>query len=290
MGLLSKFKTRFISASLMDKANNQYEQGDYAKAVELLQKVLEIDPGRTKAYTNLGNAYEKLGQLQKAEEAHKKHIAGRPNDHLPWINLGVVYWQLNNPEQELYCYKKAIEINPKFWAGWMKVGLYHDRKEEHQLALLAYQQAVELNPKERLLWTYLSEVYNKLGQNELSIEAFMAENDLRQKAKVRKLDRVFVGLASGIICSLFLDWKWLFIIIGSYCFLESIRLFSIVRRSQLLKGELESEGRDLTEQEKAEIIGHATGYALPFALGQFLLSFILISIIGAITKWLIGLF
>jgi len=115
------------------------------------------------------------------------------------------------------------------------------------------------------------------------------ENDLSKKQKVKTLMRIFVGPAVGIICGLYLDWKWLFIIISGYSCLETIWLFSVVRRMQFLKAEFENQDRELTELEKARIIGHATGYAIVFALGQFFLSFFTIALIGSVAKLLIEL-
>ena len=116
------------------------------------------------------------------------------------------------------------------------------------------------------------------------------ENELRQKQNRRIIGRVIIAVAAGIICQIFLDWKWLFIIIGIYCLLEAIFLFSIIRKTQLLEAELENHEKNLTQQERMEIAGHAIGYAIPLAFGQFVLSFVTISIIGSISKLVASLF
>ena len=116
------------------------------------------------------------------------------------------------------------------------------------------------------------------------------ENELRQKQNRRIIGRVIIAIVSGIICQIFLDWKWLFIIIGIYCTVEAIFLFSIIRKTQLLKAELENHDKNLTQEERMEIVGHAVGYAIPLTFGQFVLSFVTISIIGTITKLVTSLF
>ena len=72
------------------------------------------------------------------------------------------------------------------------------------------------------------------------------ENELRQKQNWRIMGRIIIAIASGIVCQILLDWKWLFIIIGMYCIAEAIFLFSIIRKTQLLKAELENHGKNLT--------------------------------------------
>lgn len=116
------------------------------------------------------------------------------------------------------------------------------------------------------------------------------ENELQQKQNSRIIVRVIIAIATGIICQIFLDWKWLFIIIAFYCLLEAIYLFTIIRKTQLLKIELENHDKNLTQQERMELTGQAIGYATPIAFVQFILSFVTISFIGTITKLLASLF
>ena len=171
MGLFSKLKASYSSASLMVQANNLFTQERYQEVVTLLEQALATDPTRTEALTNLGNAYEKLGRFQDAERAHLKCIEARPNDHLAWINLGVIYDRLNKPDEEMRCYRKAVEINPSFWGGYMKLGLAQDKAGDHANAAKSYKRATELEPRNKHLWSLLSEQYHKLGQEDLSREA-----------------------------------------------------------------------------------------------------------------------
>lgn len=79
-------------------------------------------------------------------------------------------------------------------------------------------------------------------------------------------------------------------LIAGYCLFESAILFSVVRRTQLLKAKLENHGKILTPEEMGKVIGHSQGFALSFAMTQFPLSFITISVFAAFAKWITGLF
>jgi hypothetical protein len=117
-----------------------------------------------------------------------------------------------------------------------------------------------------------------------------SDEQLKKDSNNRSLGRVIYGLSVGVLSSLFLNWTWFFILIAGYAIVESLILFSIVKRTQLVKRELENQGKVLTPQERGEIIGHSHGYALSFSMVQFLLSFVTISLFGAIAKWITGLF
>lgn len=61
--------------------NAAYQKGDYARAVELLTKVSNATPGADKApdaLYDLGRAYEKLGEKDKAADARKRLKADFP--------------------------------------------------------------------------------------------------------------------------------------------------------------------------------------------------------------------
>ena len=54
----------------------------FKKAVELLKKSIEIDPLVYVNYYNLGFAYYKLGEIEKAEEAYEKFKSYYPNSQI----------------------------------------------------------------------------------------------------------------------------------------------------------------------------------------------------------------
>ena len=116
-----------------------------------------------------------------------------------------------------------------------------------------------------------------------------SDDQLKKDSNNRIFARVFIGLSVGVLTALFLNWKWFFALIAVYSTIESLILFSIVKRNQLLKVELENQGKVLTPQEKGQLIGHSVGYALSVSTVQFLLSFVIISILGALAKWITGL-
>ncbi len=116
------------------------------------------------------------------------------------------------------------------------------------------------------------------------------DEQLKRDSNNRILFRVIFGLSVGVLTALFLNWRWFFGLIAGYSIIEASILFSIVKRTQLLKAELENQNKVLTPEERGEIIGHSHGYAISFSMVQFFLSFLIISILGALAKWVTGLF
>ena len=166
------------SASAMFRANQAFDEKRFQEAAHLLEKTLQDDPSCTEAWTNLGNAYEKLNRLEDAERAHKKGLESRPNDELPWVNLGVVYGRMGRDSDEMACYTKSVQLKPDFWFGWMKLGLAHRKAHEHANAVMAFERAAELAPEKPQLWALLAQDYDQIGQTELSKQALARAKQL----------------------------------------------------------------------------------------------------------------
>jgi Tfp pilus assembly protein PilF len=70
-------------------ANVLYDQGQWQKAVEWYQKVLELDPKNVNARTDMGTAYFNLGRPKEALEEFHKSLEIDPN-HQPTIFNSIV--------------------------------------------------------------------------------------------------------------------------------------------------------------------------------------------------------
>jgi hypothetical protein len=102
--------------------------------------------------------------------------------------------------------------------------------------------------------------------------------------------RSLYAILIGILTTLLLHWNFFFIAVSLYCLVESIVVFTLVKRSKLIAAELEEERRTLTVAQQAEISSHSTRYATVFAMVGFYLSFTMITCFGALAKWMTGAF
>ena len=98
---------------------NAYQSlGDYQKAIEYHEKRLKIAKeigdraGEGRAYGNLGNAYDPLGDYQKAIEYHEKRLK-IAKEIGDRAGEGGAYGNLGNAYQSLGDYQKAIEYHEK---------------------------------------------------------------------------------------------------------------------------------------------------------------------------------
>ncbi len=103
----------FTAASLNDarKANEAYENGDYAKAEQLYKKAIDQNPENAKLYFNLGNTLvnqEKTDEALRVFEQFKTMTDDTQMQALADYNIGNIYTQNKKWDKALNAYKEAL--------------------------------------------------------------------------------------------------------------------------------------------------------------------------------------
>lgn len=124
----------------------------YDDAIGMAKRALE-DPGYGKpalAYTNIGLAYLKKGELRQAAEDLRTALEYQPALPEAHQNLGLVYARLGEPEQAIRSFREAIRYRPSYveaYAGLGQALLENGRQDE---ARAAYERVIALAPDSEL--------------------------------------------------------------------------------------------------------------------------------------------
>jgi predicted TPR repeat methyltransferase len=87
-------------------------QGRNAEAVKLMVSALEIDSGYVDAWSNLGVAYFKERDFERAELCARKAIGLAPDFANAWANLGMTLRARNACEEALVAWGRALDLQP----------------------------------------------------------------------------------------------------------------------------------------------------------------------------------
>ena len=133
-----------------DKYHNQgYEarrKGDYAEAIRMYTKAIDLCDNFFKAYFNRGFAWDKLGEYEKAITDYAKALEIEPKNAFIYYNRGVSLDKLQRYDEAIYNFSMAITLDPN------KADFYHNRgfafrkKLDYEKAIQDYNKAIELNP------------------------------------------------------------------------------------------------------------------------------------------------
>jgi len=175
-----------------------HQQGQSAKAIELINRAVALRPSVAAFHANLAEAYRATGQFERAAgccltalqlwrdypEAHnnlglalqalgrtdealehfKACLALRPDDAMTHSNIGTVYRALGKPDEALEHFRRAVEINPNLAQARTNLGQYLLDRGNADEALPHCMAAVALEPNLAEAHNNLANVYRAMEQ------------------------------------------------------------------------------------------------------------------------------
>ena len=84
--------------------------GLWRNAIPHLRRVVELDPSSAAAYDHLGEALNKVDDLDGALQAFQRSTELRPNNAKALRGLGIVYDRLNRPTEAAQMYRRSREL------------------------------------------------------------------------------------------------------------------------------------------------------------------------------------
>jgi len=89
------------------------DAGDPAGALTVLGRSLELNPYQPQVYINLGLAFERTNQLDKAIHSYEQAMSFQPDDPTAYYNLGVLsFTALKDRDKALTYLQRARDLNP----------------------------------------------------------------------------------------------------------------------------------------------------------------------------------
>jgi tetratricopeptide (TPR) repeat protein len=137
---------------------NQFDE-----ALATYQAVLQINPNKAAAHTNIGVVYYQTSRLDDAVAEMKKALEIEPNDAETQYMLGATYVQQQKYDDAEKAFNQAITLKPELAAAYTGLGnVYLARKNADQ-AVSTLQKATSLQPNQAEAWLALGQAYALQG-------------------------------------------------------------------------------------------------------------------------------
>ncbi len=136
------------------RGNRALDRGAYADAVRLYQEALANDPTDPQLRNNLGVAYLRLNQDDRAFGEFQKILAQNPRDAKAHFNLGLVYYKKRLFDQEIQEYLAALNLDPDHFQAHLNLGHAYLARGRDADAAHEYEWILNRNPDQ------LAAIYN----------------------------------------------------------------------------------------------------------------------------------
>jgi tetratricopeptide (TPR) repeat protein len=157
---------------LHDAGIEALKNRNYDLAIQLFQRVVELEPKHKYAWNNLGRAYRGSGHTEKAIKAFQKQIEINPYDQYAYNNLGSAYEEQERYEDAAKQYQKQIEINPLDQYAHANLGSLYLRQKKYADATPELEKAADIESNNPLLRISLGQAYIATGQTDKGMAAF----------------------------------------------------------------------------------------------------------------------
>ncbi|NIM02887.1 tetratricopeptide repeat protein [bacterium] len=127
-----------------------------ARAAQECELSYKIYPLNVDNNYELGNAYARLGEKEKAIWAYLRAIDANPGYDEIYSNLGIMYGQTNRIPEAIEALIKSIEINPLSVPNRSYLAQVYIGKKEWEKASEQYREILELDPENAKAKTNLS--------------------------------------------------------------------------------------------------------------------------------------
>jgi adenylate cyclase len=144
----------------------QYKPEDTIKALEFLEKAIQLDPEFSSAYGGfafamyvhllMGISRDRKGDLERGLEAGLTAVSLDDNDPFAHVGLGRIRIIRAEHKQAIASFDRAIELNPSFAvAHYGKAHCLWHCGHPGQ-AINSHDEAIRLSPRDPLMWTFLA--------------------------------------------------------------------------------------------------------------------------------------
>jgi predicted TPR repeat methyltransferase len=118
------------------------QQGDPARAVDLIRAALQVDGSQARAHSNLGAALQDLGQAEAALHAYDAALRLDPRYALAWDNRGNALRRLGRLREALDSYERALALQPASADAWCHRAIVLNDLGRHADAASSAEQAL----------------------------------------------------------------------------------------------------------------------------------------------------
>jgi tetratricopeptide (TPR) repeat protein/transglutaminase-like putative cysteine protease len=169
---------------------------NYPLSIDLLKRVLEIEPKHKTAWGTLGFAQIVLQQFPAAIESFSRQTELNPYDESAYNLMGLAYWRSQKYEEAAKAFHKQLEVSPLHKQAQANLGRMLVEWRKYDEAVPELEKAISLQPNEESLHVSLGRAYLNQKQTDKALAAFDKAVELLPEPTVWNNVAYYLSLAN----------------------------------------------------------------------------------------------
>lgn len=164
---------------------NSYDKiGDIDSAFKAYKTAVEINPTLSESRVNVGNIYLKKGRVTDAIKEYQAALRINPKDATTHNNLGNAYTEQGRLGFAVSEYQQTINLDPNFVDAYRGLAIVYDKQERYALAIATLRRALIFAPHDANCYYQIGEIYTRTDDYNQAIsyynKALKIEPDLAE--------------------------------------------------------------------------------------------------------------
>jgi len=153
-------------------------------AKDVLEELLQSDPGNQDILYNLGMCYTELDEPEKAVKFLSECIRYYPHYSNAYVALGFAYSRLTDDEKAKDNFLRALEIEPSNPYALRNLGGLYGKENDYEKAVQCLEKSFGINPDDQQTAYGLGYTYFHTGKLDQAEKYFKIAIDLDESTKI----------------------------------------------------------------------------------------------------------
>ncbi len=173
-----------------ESALDFFEQGQYDKALQQIDKAIKNSPNNPDFYSTKGVFLHRMNDIVHAIDAYQSAIKVAPDHTFSHYNLGLIYMKLNKVVQAIQEWEAVIHVKPRDTDAIFNIAVALSHLGKSKQAIPFYRKVIEIEPGHIQAHQNLGVIYRDEG------DFVKAKYHLQ---KLRELDSTYMEVVAAEI-------------------------------------------------------------------------------------------